>query len=68
MTGGVDQHDEEMSRFIAGIDETEDPRQAWAAVKQRIEAMRLAGRAVPDVLVKVERQLMAECMAESQGR
>jgi hypothetical protein len=68
MNRGVDQLDEEMSRFIAGIDDTEDPRKAWAAVKQRIEALRTAGHVVPDVLTKVEHQLMTECMAESQGR
>jgi phosphopantetheine adenylyltransferase len=50
------------------INDTEDPRKAWASVKQRMEVLRTAGKPVPEVLIKVERQLMADCMAESQGR
>lgn len=55
----------EISQTIEGI---EDPRQCYALVQERIKRMRQAGIAVPDDLKRMERQLMVECLAESQGR
>ncbi len=46
----------------------DDPRACYAIVKRRITEYRDAGRNVPDDLVRIERTLMTECMAASQGR
>lgn len=46
----------------------DDPRACYALVKQRISAYRSQGTAVPDDLVRMEKSLMTECMAASQGR
>lgn len=46
----------------------EDPRRCYALVRQRIAEMRNAGEIVPDEMVRLERSLMTECLAESQGR
>ena len=64
----ADHIDVETLRVLAGIEDMDDPRKAWAAVKGRIEALRRAGKDVPEALVIAERQLMCELMAESQGR
>ena len=60
--------DQTTIEIIAGIEDAEDPRQAWGAVKRRIDWLREAGRKVPEALVIAERQLMTDFMAESQGR
>lgn len=46
----------------------DDPRRCYALVKQRIAECRQAGRSVPDDLVRLERSLKLDCLAESQGR
>lgn len=46
----------------------DDPRRCYALVRDRISAVRQSGGKVPDHLVRLERALMAECMAQSQGR
>lgn len=46
----------------------DDPRACYALVQQRIREYRKAGNTVPDDLVRMERSLMTECMAASQGR
>jgi hypothetical protein len=46
----------------------DDPRACYALVQQRIREYRKAGNSVPDDLVRMERSLMTECMAASQGR
>lgn len=55
----------ELSSQIEGMD---DPRQCYRLVKERISRYQQMGNNVPDDLASLERQLMAECMAESQGR
>ena len=64
----ADRIDEQTIEILVGLDDAEDPRQAWGQVKRRIEALREAGREVPEALVIAERQLMTELMAASQGR
>lgn len=59
---------EDFAVIMDEIHGTEDPRQAYAIVKDRIQEYRSAGWAVPDDLIRVERNLMSECAAESQGR
>ena len=54
--------------ILSGIEDAADPREAWGAVKRRIDALKEAGREVPEGLIVAERQLMTDFMAESQGR
>lgn len=64
----ADQIDEETLKVMAGIEEAQDLRKSWAALKARMTALREAGRPVPEALIAAERQVMRECMAQSQGR
>lgn len=50
------------------IDEIDDPRQCYRLVKEQIARYQRSGRTIPTDLAYLERQIMAECMAESQGR
>ncbi len=63
---------EQMQSEIAEINQTieqiDDPRRCYALVQERIRKFRQAGNVVPDDLARIERQLMVECLAESQGR
>ena len=59
----------EIADLVKQMEQSEDdPRRCYALVKQRITECRQAGRAVPEDLVRMERLLMRECMAQSQGR
>ena len=64
----ADHLDAESSKILAGLDDMEDPRMAWAAVRVRIDQLRRKGDSVPDELITAERHLMTEFMAQSQGR
>ena len=64
----ADRIDEMTLEVLVGIEEDEDPRHAYAAVRRRIEDIRKAGEDIPDALVTAEQRLMAECIAASQGR
>lgn len=59
---------EDFAVVIGEIHSTDDPREAYAIVQDRIREYRSAGWAVPDDLIRIERNLMTEFMAESQGR
>jgi hypothetical protein len=59
---------EDVTDLLSEIDLADDPRNAFALVQGRIREYRLAGWAVPEELMRVERNLMTELMAESQGR
>lgn len=59
---------EDFSGLMSKIEATDDPREAFALVQDRIREYRSAGWAVPDDLVRVERTMMTDFMAESQGR
>jgi hypothetical protein len=59
-------HDTEA--FFLELEEQADPREAYARVQDRIRAYREAGWQVPEDLKRVERQMMTDFMAESQGR
>jgi hypothetical protein len=54
--------------LLTSIDEHDDPRDAYALVQERIREYRSAGWSVPEELIRVERSMMTEFMAESQGR
>lgn len=58
----------EAASFFHELEEQTDPRDAFARVQERIRAYRDAGWQVPDDLKRVERQMMTDFMAESQGR
>ncbi len=46
----------------------DDPRRCYAIVQKRISEFRQAGSTVPEDLQRMERSLMNDCLAESQGR
>jgi hypothetical protein len=54
--------------LLTAIDDHDDPRDAYAMVQDRIREYRSAGWSVPEELIRVERSMMTEFMAESQGR
>ncbi|MGB3718598.1 MAG: hypothetical protein DIU63_12705 [Proteobacteria bacterium] len=54
--------------LLSELDNFDDLRDAYARVKDRIREYSAAGRPVPEALLRCERQLMTELMAESQGR
>ena len=58
----------EIAEINQTIEQIDDPRRCYALVQDRIRKLRQAGRMVPDDLARIERQLMVECLAESQGR
>lgn len=59
----------EIADLVEQMEQTaDDPRRAYALVKQRIAQVRQMGAQVPDDLVRLERALLTECLAESQGR
>jgi hypothetical protein len=58
----------EIANLSAEIHEIDDPRECVALVQERIRACRQAGFAVPEDLLRIERNLQSVCMAESQGR
>ncbi len=66
--GRKDRVDERTIEVLERIAAEEDPRVAWGVVFRRIRAMKEAGRDVPETLIKVERQLMTDLTAQSQGR
>jgi hypothetical protein len=61
--GGAD-----IAVLLTSIDDHDDPRDAYALVQERIREYRSAGWMVPEELIRVERSMMTEFMAESQGR
>lgn len=54
--------------LLTAIDDHDDPRDAYALVQERIRQYRSAGWSVPEELIRVERSMITEFMAESQGR
>ncbi len=65
MTEEVDREIEEVN---LRIDELDDPRACYALIRERIRKHHLAGETIPEELQKLERAVLAECLAESQGR
>ena len=47
---------------------TDDPRECYRLVQEQIQHHHKEGSKVPEDLAILERQLMRECAAESQGR
>ncbi|MEQ8826032.1 MAG: hypothetical protein RIC14_16820 [Filomicrobium sp.] len=65
MSANVLQEVEELNGLI---DETEDPRECYAAVCECIQKHREAGEDIPEDLQRLEKVMLTECLAESQGR
>jgi hypothetical protein len=58
----------EIAELNVELEQTDDPREGYAKVQAKIRGYRQAGLKVPDDLALIEKRLMAECMAASQGR
>jgi hypothetical protein len=54
--------------LLTSIEGYDDPRDAYAVVQERIREYRSAGWSVPEELIRAERTMMTDFMAESQGR
>lgn len=50
------------------MEQLDDPRQCYALVQERIRRYRSEGSSVPEQLSRLEKALIVECLAESQGR
>jgi hypothetical protein len=58
-----------LSDLIKNVDAYRDnPRDAYLYVQETIKNLKEAEREVPTELLLIERDLSAECCAESQGR
>ncbi len=63
-----DQMQAEIADLNVRLDQMDDPRQCWVLLQEKIGQMKSAGWVIPEDIKIMERQLMAECLAESQGR
>lgn len=59
---------QEIAEINSRIDECDDPRDGFAIVQERIREYKDAGWPVPQDLQRIERNLITELMAQSQGR
>lgn len=46
----------------------EDPRACYLVVRQQMEALSASGQDIPDDLIRLDRSIQVECIAQSQGR
>jgi DNA invertase Pin-like site-specific DNA recombinase len=58
----------DIASLMAEMEDEDDPRNAFAKVQERVREYRSAGWPIPDDLRRIERDLMTQFMAESQGR
>jgi hypothetical protein len=58
----------EIAELNIELEQIDDPRECYAKVQAKIRGYRQAGMTVPEDLALIEKRLMAECMAASQGR
>lgn len=58
----------EIEQLNSELEQTDDPREGYAKVLAKIRRYRQAGIKVPDDLALIEKRLVSECMAASQGR
>lgn len=59
---------EEVAEINSRMEQVDDPRECYRLVKERMAEHRARGEAIPSDLVLLERALLAECNAASQGR
>jgi hypothetical protein len=58
----------EIAQLNSELELTDDPREGYVKVQAKIRGYRQAGVKVPDDLMLIEKRLVAECLAASQGR
>lgn len=63
-----DQPQSDVADLNQQMENIEDPRRCYALVQDRIRQYRQRGTRVPPDLALLERQLLNDCLAESQGR
>ena len=59
---------DEVADLNLKFDAIDDPRECYRLVQERIKQHLIDGTEAPEDLAILQRQLMSECMAESQGR
>jgi hypothetical protein len=64
----TNQMQSEIAQLNVELERTDDPREAYALVLARIGRYRQAGQKVPEELALIEKRLVHECVAASQGR
>lgn len=58
----------DIAEVIGRLEDLEDPRVGYAMIHERVVECQKAGVDVPEELMRLERSLLADCCAESQGR
>ena len=58
----------EIAQLNSELEQSDDPRECYAKVQAKIRKYRQDGIKIPDDLALIEKRLVAECMAASQGR
>jgi hypothetical protein len=64
----ANQMQSEVAELNVELEDMDDPRECYARVHAKIRQYRQAGLNVPEELALIEKRLMAECLAASQGR
>jgi hypothetical protein len=64
----TNQMQSEIAQLNVELEQTDDPREAYAMVLAKIARYRQAGQKVPEELALIEKRVVHECMAASQGR
>lgn len=58
----------EIASLSQQMEAMENPRDCYVLVRERIERIQQMGGGVPAELSRLEKSLLTECLAESQGR
>lgn len=58
----------EIASLSQQMEAMESPRDCYALVRERIQRYQQMGGQVPTELARLEKSLLTECLAESQGR
>ena len=58
----------EIAEINSRIEDQEDPRDCIQLVREKMRTHEQRGEAIPDDLRRLERTLLTECNAQSQGR
>lgn len=63
-----EQMQSEIADLNSKFEEIDDPRRCYALVQERIRRYRENGTGVPQDLELLAKQLLTDCLCESQGR
>lgn len=58
----------EIAEINTKLEMSDDPRDCYRLVREKIKRHEVRGEMIPEDLRRLERSLLAECNAESQGR